>query len=121
MEVKEIGNIGLGVFATQDYHADDIIEDCHIIALSELDKNKIDETHIYNYYYSWGDNEAAIALGNGSLYNHSYTPNAKYVKLYNKKIIRFIAIKNIHAGEEIRTNYNGNPTSKKLLWFKVDA
>ena len=37
-----------------------------------------EEDDLYNYCFSWGDNyeHTAIALGYGSLYNHSYTPNA---------------------------------------------
>lgn len=121
MGVKDVKNIGLGVFATQDYQAGDIIENCHIIILSELDKNIIDKTYLYNYYYDWDNNRAVIALGNGSLYNHSYTPNAKYIKLFDKNLISFVAIKDIDTDEEIRTNYNGDPKCMEPLWFKVDA
>ena len=31
----------------------------------------LDETNLYNYYFTWQDQAAAIALGYGSLYNHS--------------------------------------------------
>ncbi len=30
------------------------------------------------YFYMWNKKEMAISLGFGSLYNHSYTPNADY-------------------------------------------
>ena len=46
----------------------------------------------------------AIALGYGSLYNHSDDPNAKYEHI-NGDCLRFVAKKNIKKGEEITINY----------------
>jgi SET domain-containing protein len=51
------------------------------------------------------------------LFNHSYTPNAKYVKNYEKNTLEYCAIKDIKPGEEITTNYNGNPDNQKKVWF----
>lgn len=89
MEVKKTNNMGFGVFATKNYCADEIIEDCNVIELDATDTNIIDKTKLYNYYFSWDKdgNGSAIALGNGSLYNHSYKPNAKYEKHIDKQII----------------------------------
>ena len=60
-----------------------------------------------------------FALGYGSIYNHSYSPNARYVKHFDRRTIDFIALWDIAAGEEIPTNYNGVPDSKKMVWFEV--
>ena len=82
-------------------------------------RSLLDTTVLYNYYFSWGAeaNEAALALGFGSLYNHSYSPNAHYVKDLDRRKIDFVAIRNISAGDEITVNYNGDPESLKPLWF----
>jgi len=113
---------GRGVFATKDYSINDKIEESNVIVLPAEDKRKIDNTLLYDYYFSWGEDnsQAAIALGNGSLYNHSYSPNAKYIKRLRDQTIEFVAIGSIKKGEEIFVNYNGNPDSKKPLWFNVD-
>ena len=121
MKIKKTKKMGLGVFATQDYRVGDIIEECHSIIVNSADRAVIDTTDLYNYYFSWGEDleEAAFALGNGSLYNHSYNPNAEYIKLLDKKLIQFVAHTNIQSGEEITVNYNGDPSSDKSLWFKT--
>jgi uncharacterized protein len=71
----------------------------------------------------WGGDKkkhkAGIALGFGSIYNHSYSPNATYKKFIPKQTLKFIALKNIRRGEEITVNYNyGNPDDKSDLWIK---
>lgn len=87
-----------------------------------LDRKIIDKTSLYNYYFSWGINliEGAIALGYGSLYNHSYKPNAKYIKYLDKKIIKFLAHTEIKKGDEIKVNYNEDPDNLEPLWFTAN-
>ena len=120
MKVKAT-KFGRGIFSTRRYSAGDAIETCQLIILDKNDRLKIDDTKLYDYYFSWGssDDQAAIALGNGSLYNHSYRPNAKYIKKYDLNEIHFIAIQNINVGDEILVNYNGDPADKSPLWFEV--
>lgn len=114
--------MGRGVFSTKDYVRNEVIEECPVIIISPRERIKIDGTSLYNYYYSWGKNndQAAIALGYGSLYNHSYNPNAQYVKDLENATLKIVAIRSIATGEEIRVNYNGDPSSKKSMWFRVE-
>lgn len=113
---------GRGVFASVRYKKADVIETCPVIVLNKMERLRIDGTKLFNYYFSWGkkDDQAAIALGFGSLYNHSYAPNAKYVKKLNKNEIHFIALKTIEVGDEILVNYNGDPENNEQLWFNVE-
>jgi SET domain-containing protein len=60
----------------------------------------------------------AVALGYGSLYNHSYQPNARYDDESGKTKV-FSALRDIAPGEEIVVNYNGVPEDKTPVWFKV--
>ena len=106
----------LGVFALIDFKLVDIIETCPIIVLPKKDRELIDKTTLYNYYFDWRG-EVSISLGYGSLYNQSYKPNARYIKDYQNNCINFVAIKKIKKGQEITVNYNGSPRSKKKLWF----
>jgi SET domain-containing protein len=72
-----------------------------------------------DYYFMWGKITCAICLGFGSLYNHSYRPNATYKKLIKEQVIKFIAIEDIKRGKEITVNYNyGNPDDNSPLWIK---
>jgi SET domain-containing protein len=122
IEVRTTKRKGRGVYATERIAAGATIEVCELILFSWLQRRVIDQSErskgLYNYYYSFGK-DGAIALGNGSLYNHSYDPNARYKMDRKSKKIRFRALKDIKKGEEICVNYNGDPDDKSPLWFKV--
>ena len=60
----------------------------------------------------------ALALGYGSLYNHSYQPNARYDDESGQTKV-FTAIRDIEAGEEITVNYNGEPEDESPVGFEV--
>ena len=66
----------------------------------------------------WGRGKLALALGYGSLYNHSYRPNARYVDLAGRTKL-FTAMRDIAAGEEITVNYNGEPEDDTPVGFEV--
>jgi SET domain-containing protein len=119
--VKQTKNKGQGIFTNTFIKKGSIIEKSPVIVFKKDDRDLLDMTDVFHYYFYWRKNnsESAIALGYGSLYNHSYTPNAKYIKDYKKRIITFIALRNIKIGEEITVNYNSNPDDKTPLWFKV--
>ena len=121
LEIKETKNKGRGVFAARNFSESEIIETCHIILLTEEETELIDKTKLYNYYFNWGVklNRVAIALGYGSLYNHSFDPNAVYEKDFQKNRLIFKCLRPIRQGEEITVNYHGNPEDKKPVWFEV--
>src|SRR3989344_1145497 len=120
---SSIKQAGRGVFAKQQIQKDEVIEQCPIVLMKEPEVPELRKTELRNYYFMWGEDEenhkAAICLGFGSLYNHSYSPNATYRKLHEKNLIEFIALGDIKKDEEISVNYNfGNPTDKSRLWIK---
>jgi SET domain-containing protein len=75
-------------------------------------------TPLRNYFYQWGEDRrvSALALGFGSLYNHSFDPNAVYEEDIEQRIITFTAREDIAEGEEITINYNGHPEDMRVLW-----
>ena len=107
------------MFTLDDIPVDSLIEICPVIVLSETDLKNIHQTDLHDYYFLWGENEneCAIALGYGSLYNHSYHPNARYLLDFEEKTIDIMAIRPIEAGEEITVNYNGDPEDPSPVWF----
>ena len=120
--IKETRERGRGVFAARDFHAGDIIEICPVIVLSSADAAKLDNTYLYNYYFGWGDDNkaAAIALGYGSLYNHSTSSNAFYQKNLTDCTISIIAVKAIAPEDEILITYNfGNSGDGAKAWFTI--
>ena len=112
---------GRGVFACVPIAAAELIEIAPVIVIPAEQWHHIEPTVLALYIFNFGPAEehAAIALGHGSLYNHSYMPNAKYVKDWEGKVIRFMALRDIAPDEEITVNYNGNPGDRNPIWFEV--
>lgn len=96
-----------------------MIEICPVIVLPPEQLQLIHNSMLHDYYFLWGPQQdrPAIALGYGSIYNHSYEANANYRFDYDNNTIDFYAVKSIAAGEEITVNYNGDPADPKPVWF----
>jgi SET domain-containing protein len=113
---------GRGVFAAKNYEIGDLIETCPVLILSKSDTRKIEATHLYNYYFEWDADagRSAIALGYGSLYNHSHRPNAYYEMDFEQEAITVVCLRAISVGEEICFNYNGEPDDNTPVWFESE-
>ena len=116
--ISESMDKGRGVYTDKKIERDTVIERCPVLEIPAPDVNIITPTMLYNYYFCWGENQkqGALALGLGSIYNHSYTPNAIYIPRLDEKIIEFVAIKKILANDEVTINYNGTPNDQSPLW-----
>jgi SET domain-containing protein len=117
--VKNVKGKGRGVFARRRIKKGEIIERVPVIVLP-VDQvgNDGKRQVLANYTFSWGQKTVALALGYGSLYNHSYRPNARYEDR-GRRIKEFVAIREIAAGEEVTVNYNGTPKDRSPVWFDV--
>jgi len=115
IEVRRIPGKGRGVVAREFIPADTVIERCPVLVVKE---QEIDESILMSYVYCWGRGTVAVALGYGSLYNHSYEPNAYYEDVGQQTKV-FTAIRDIEPGEEITINYNGEPENKTDVGFPV--
>lgn len=119
LQVRPVQGKGRGVFATQEIFAGETIEVADVIVVSSTERPLLEVTVLDQYLFAWGNDEreAAVALGYGSLYNHSPHPNAKHVMNIETSTISFIALCDIKADDEITINYQGNPESARPLWF----
>ncbi|WP_328515381.1 SET domain-containing protein [Halobacillus yeomjeoni] len=119
--IKETNRYGRGVFTTSNIKKGDLIEQSPVIEVPSSERRFINRTVLSNYFFNWGvtNNEVAIALGYGSLFNHSYDPNAWFKNNLKAKTVDFYAYKDIQAGEEITVNYNGPPEDRTPVWFDV--
>lgn len=77
----------------------------------------IEKTILADYAFNFGANHGAIVLGYGSLFNHSYTPNAYYEINFEELAVDFFAYTDIAAQDEILINYNGEVDNNDELWF----
>jgi uncharacterized protein len=99
IEVRWVKGKGRGVFARQAIREGEVFERA-------------------SYCFVWGRGTMAVALGYGSLYNHSYRPNARYED-EGRQTKLFVALRDIESGEEITVNYNGDPTDRAPVGFEV--
>ncbi len=99
---------GRGVVALRAFAQGELVERAPVIALSLEDRERIHDSLLARYYFEWGEDDegAAIVLGYGSLYNHSFSPNLCYEFHETEFAIEFVALCDIAAGEELAINYN---------------
>lgn len=115
VEIRETKNKGRGVFAREFIAEGTIIERVPVLLVTWDD---IDHSELVDYAFAWTKTKVALALGYGSLYNHSFNPNARYDDIGRKTKV-FSAIRDIQPGEEITVNYNGEPDDRTKLDFAV--
>jgi uncharacterized protein len=107
-----------GVLAARAISAGEVIERCPLILIPSAQEATVKQTIFSVYYYEWSSTHFAFALGYGSLYNHSYQPNAYYEFDEAELRLVFIAYQWIAAGEEVTVNYNGDPEDPTPLEAK---
>ena len=116
---------GYGVFAGKDFRPRQLIETCPAIFLPMNEFEMIKQTKLYFYFYEYSNKEFAVVLGYGSLYNHSFSPNAQFRFNYSRRVMTVRAIRPIMQGEEIAINYNlyADDLTPLESWFEkgVDA
>ncbi len=117
--VAEHPQYGRGVYTSVAIPQDSLIEICQVIPIPSYETSIIHKTILHDYYFAWGEDRSAcaIALGFGSLYNHSADANADFILDFNARTIEIICVRDIEAGEEIFINYHGEPSSSKATWF----
>jgi SET domain-containing protein len=120
--VDNRGRGGRGVFAAVEIAAETIIERVPVILIPRGQVFGDSLTATRSARISWyvfgrknltNRDYVAIALGYGSLYNHSFEPNARYAPIIPD------LIRNISAGEETLINYNGDPANLTPVEFDV--
>ena len=121
IEVRNTSNKGRGVFADRNIVRAELIERAPVLIVPAEEWSYIRSTILDNYCFRFGPNQehAALAMGYGSLYNHSYTPNAVYEVKDEQMVVQFKALRDIAAGEEITVNYNRDPQDRSPVWFEV--
>jgi hypothetical protein len=117
--VEYIVGKGRGVVAARPIAADEIIERAPVLVLPQKDAAMVMECGMLSSYVFLWEDTLAIALGHGSLYNHSYQPNVVYSRRLREEIIEFRALVAVEPGVELCVNYNGDPAGSSVVWFDV--
>ncbi len=102
---KSLKNIRC-VMANEHIKKKEIIEKCPVVLIPLGDLKFIEKTVLTKYEFLWDENNDALALGYGSLLNHSDNPNVEFYADYKNKLMCFRAVKDIKLEEELFINYN---------------
>lgn len=106
--------------AARRFAKDEVIERNPVIVIPAQDWPHISETIVAKYCFVWRDakEESAVALGLGSLFNHSYRPNVTAHTDVPGRAIEFLAARDIDEGEELTINYNAGRETPEPLGFR---
>jgi uncharacterized protein len=117
--VKKVPGKGRGVFARRPLRKGTVIERIPVVLVPIRHfVGGWDNPAVAKFGFVRDRRTVAIALGFGSLYNHSYRPNARYKDGPAATMI-FTALCDIPKGAEITVNYNGNPEDQSSVGFEV--
>jgi SET domain-containing protein len=116
---SKIPNAQRGVFAAKNIKMGEIIEICPIIEIPSHQTPEVINGELRNYVYFFGPKKEKmlLALGFGSIYNHSQAANAIYIIKPKEKTIQFVAGHEIKKNEEITVNYVQGSRTSNPLWF----
>jgi len=108
LKITEYPGMGRGVQATAHIKADTVIEISHLIIMpSDNIRNK---DVLAKYVFNINGREVAVVLGIGSLFNDKKIDNnVRYVVNESDRVIHFITIRDIEAGEQLFISYD-SPT-----------
>ena len=100
--VKKSDTHGWGVFTSLEINKEDIVEEC-VIPYQKIPAFSL---LLKNYRFIFENKYYFIALGFGSIYNHSKeNKNINWEINKEQRIMTFIAIKEIKIDEELLFNY----------------
>ncbi|OBZ68733.1 SET domain-containing protein 7 [Grifola frondosa] len=108
---------GRGVYASQDIPAQRVIEISPILVFTSGEYEQHGKHTVLDHYtFKWRDGRMALALGLGSLFNHSQAPNVSYILDSETESIRYMTTRPVKRDEELCIFYGHK------LWFDpVDA
>ena len=127
--IKETGTArGRGVFAGRAFKQGEVVEACPVVLFDPL-PGRLLPLDIKRIVFGWGKllrlqrPRPAIVLGYGSIYNHSNPAGLRCEGDAATSVLRFIAVRDIGADEELTINYNsiGSGVSSDNMWFEANG
>jgi SET domain-containing protein len=119
VSIKRVKGKGRGVFARTTIAEGTVIERVPVLVVQlPVVMGVRNDPVLTRFCFLRNRQTAGIALGYGSLYNHSYRPNAYYEEC-GSATMQFRALRKINPGEEITVNYNGDPEDRGAVGFPV--
>ena len=94
--------------------ADEEIHVAPVLLFSDEEWGHLAETLLVDYVFEWHEGGVALALGVGSLFNHSAAPNVRYELCDASEPAwpahSYVADRDIELGEELTIDYGSEYT-----------
>mmetsp|Transcript_2887 Transcript_2887/g.5932 ORF Transcript_2887/g.5932 Transcript_2887/m.5932 type:complete len:151 (+) Transcript_2887:3-455(+) len=111
--MKEVDGRGRGLFSIDPLFRGDLIHEAPCLLVPHASyKEHACHTVLEHYLFNCKDGDRLLALGYGSIFNHSDPPNVDYRLDKDAMTIRYYAARDIEADEELCIYYGAN------LWFE---
>lgn len=103
--IKKTKKYGRGIFANKNIKKGTIVEISELITIDSTKEDKmVSSTKLKHYLYLYKDT-SALALGLGSLFNHSNHPNVSWKMNEKNKTIVFKVNQDIEKGQQLFIDY----------------
>ncbi|KAG2155865.1 uncharacterized protein EDB93DRAFT_1079925 [Suillus bovinus] len=110
--IKTAEGKGRGVYASRIIPSQTVIEVSPVLLFTRTEYDNYGRHTILDHYaFKWRDGRMALALGLGSLFNHSSNPNVSYTIDPAHDCIKYTTTRTINPEEELCIFYGHN------LWF----
>lgn len=109
VKIKKTRKYGRGIFASEDIKKGQAVEVSPLLVFkSKKDLKRLMKTDLCRYLYDFKGKQA-LALGIGSLFNHSSSANVDWKVLHKEEKILFWASENIKKGQQLFIDYGYDP------------
>ncbi len=106
--VKNVENMGRGLFSFTSFKANRVIMECELLVLSEQDTKSVNTTDLQYYTFKYNDAQDCLVLGNGEIFNHSEKPNVGYrlIDYDGRKMMQFYTLTEVNSDDQLLIDYN---------------
>lgn len=108
---KKLRGKGWGAFCTRRIPKGTVFNITSLLPLTAKEARLMSGSSLEPYWYAFGTRGRAIALGLGSIMNHSDEPNCSYHFSRIKRTLSFYALRAIPAHEELTHDYGWTKSS----------
>lgn len=119
--VKRIRGKGWGAFCAKKIPKGTIFNVTTLLPLSGKEAKLMSGSSLEPYWYEYGTKGRAIALGLGSILNHSDEPNCSYYFARKGRTLSFYALRDIPAHEELTHDYGWSSGAYKAYGIQRQA
>ncbi|KZV95800.1 SET domain-containing protein [Exidia glandulosa HHB12029] len=117
LHIKYTLSRGRGVYASASIEPNTVVERSPVLLFSKEEYAAYGKHTLLDHYtFNWPDGRMALALGLGSLFNHSSRPNTSFsIKPHeDEPTIEYTVLRRVEPGEELCIFYAHS------LWFTPD-